>query len=331
MLRVSVIGSGSWGTTLANLLADKGIETTLYVRRKELYESIISNKENKSYLPGIKLSNNLKVINNLAESMHSEIILLSVPVKYMRQTLQRMAPLVKKNHLFISSSKGIENNTLMRPSSIVCDVLNIELNRVVALSGPNFAKEVANRLPTATVVAGKDEKLTQEVQKIVSCSYFRAYRSNDIVGVEIAGAIKNVMAIAAGISDGLGLGNNAKASLITRGLAEMARFGTAIGAKQETFMGLAGVGDLVLTCTGSLSRNREVGLKIAQGKTLKEILSSMIMIAEGVNTVKSIHQWAETHQVEMPISTCVYRVLYEGKKPHEAVKTLMERPLKSEL
>ncbi len=332
MLKVSVIGSGSWGTALANLLADKGIKTILYVRRRALYETILKNRENSLYLPGIRLSERLAVTNSKEEATaESDVVLLSIPVQYMRSSLEELRKFIRrKDQVFINTSKGIENNTLLLPSEIVCDVLKIDKSRVAVLSGPNFAVEVAKKLPTATVIAGENRHTVEKLQKLINCPYFRAYRSTDVTGVEVAGAVKNVMAIASGISDGLNLGNNAKASLITRGLAEIARFGVSLGAKRDTFMGLAGVGDLVLTCTGNLSRNRQVGLKIAAGTPLKEILSSMIMVAEGVNTVKSIYQWSNIHGVEMPISRCVYRVLYESKDPKEAVRELMERPLKDE-
>ena len=328
---VSVIGSGSWGTTLANMLALNDVDTCLYVRNRELFEEIEKSKENKIYLPGIKLSGSLSVVNSSKAAMDfGDIIIISIPVKYLRGALSDIKPFMRDKHVFLSSSKGIENESFFRPSEILIDVLNIKNDRVAAVSGPNFAKEVAKGLPSAAVIASDSKGLSKELQGLLNCQYFRVYSSNDIIGVEIAGALKNVIAIASGISDALNLGYNARASLITRGLAEIARLGTAMGARLETFMGLAGIGDLVLTCTGDLSRNRTLGRRLVEDNNVEKILDSMVMVAEGVNTVKSVFYWSADNKIEMPISDQVYKIIYENKNPKDAALELMGRPLKSE-
>jgi glycerol-3-phosphate dehydrogenase (NAD(P)+) len=331
MYSVGVIGSGSWGTTLANLLAKNSIDTHLYVRKKALFETIKKTRQNSIYLPSVKLSESLNISNSIEEVMkRCDVLLLSVPVKYLRESLLAIKPYVRNNHIFINSSKGIENDTFFRPSDIVKDVLGIESSRFALISGPNFAKEVAQELPAATVVASKNDNLAKTLQVMFSNSYFRAYTASDVAGIEIAAAVKNVIAIAVGVSDGLGFGNNAKASLITRGLAEISRIGLMFGAKLHTFMGLAGMGDLVLTATGDLSRNRRFGFELSKNRTADEILSSMVMIAEGVNTVKSIFYFSKQQGIDMPISKKVYEIIYENKNPEIAAAELMERPLKKE-
>ncbi len=329
--KISVIGSGSWGTTLANMFAKNGLETMLYVRNKNLYEEMVKNRENNIYLKGIKLCDKLKLTNDISSAFDwGDIVVISVPVKYLRATVKKFKKYVTRRHIFVSSSKGIENQTFFRPSEIIKDVLDMENDKIAVISGPNFAKEVARELPSATVLASSNVRLSGELQNIFNNHYFRVYSSNDIVGVEIAGALKNVMAIASGISDGLNLGNNAKASLITRGLAEIAKFGSYFNAQKETFMGLAGIGDLVLTCTGDLSRNRKVGIELVKQGNIGSVLGSMVMVAEGVNTAKSVFEWSLINGIDMPISKGVYDILYNGKNPRDAVRELMKRPLKSE-
>ncbi len=331
MYKVSVIGSGSWGTSLSNLLSINGVDTTLYVRNRELFLNILEKGENSVYLPSIKLNEKLRIVNSIDEACSfADVILLSVPVVYLRNVLKELSCCVNKNHIIMSSMKGMENGTFFTPSQIVGDVLHIGEESFAVISGPNFAKEVAQKLPTATVVASKNIDLTKNLQNIFSCEYFRVYRSEDVSGVEIAAAMKNVMAIATGLSDGMGLGNNARASLITRGLAEMMRIGIKLNAKKETFMGLAGMGDLVLTCTGDLSRNRQVGMKLAKSENITDILSKMKMIAEGVNSARSFFNLSKKLDIEMPITDQVYKILYENKNPKVAVYDLMTRPLKSE-
>ncbi len=329
--KISVIGSGSWGTTLANMFAKNNIDTTLYVRNKNLYEDIIKTRENRLYLKGIKLSTKLKITYDInCAGNDGNIIIFSVPVKYLRNVVKSFKRVSSKKHIFVSSSKGIENATFFRSSEIISEVLKIGYNRIAVISGPNFANEVAKELPTATVVASTNLALAQMLGELFNNRYFRVYSSDDVVGVEIAGALKNVMAIASGISDGLGLGYNAKASLITRGLAEATKMGLYFKARRETFMGLAGVGDLVLTCTGNLSRNRKVGLEVAKHGSLKKFLVSMVMVAEGVNTAKSVFEWSLKSGVDMPISKGIYDILYNNKNPEDVVRQLMERPLRKE-
>ncbi len=328
---VCVVGSGSWGSALANLLADNGVDTTLYIRKKELFFDITSHNENRIYLPDIKLNRRLKFSNSLIDSIkETDLIITCIPTKYLRSVLIDIKPFIEERHFILNAAKGIENDTFFRPSEIIQDVLNIEFDRYATISGPNFAKEVALGLPTATVIASLNSKLAHILQQLFSCKYFRVYTSEDIAGVEISGAVKNVIAIAAGLSDGLRLGYNAQASLITRGLSEITRLGLMINAKSETFMGLAGIGDLVLTATGNLSRNRRFGFELSKGKKAADILSSTVTVAEGVNTVKSIHLWSQINGIDMPISKQVYEIIYNNKNPKEAVIELMERPLKKE-
>ncbi|AEA33837.1 NAD(P)H-dependent glycerol-3-phosphate dehydrogenase [Hippea maritima] len=326
---IGVLGAGSWGTTIANLLSINGHNVVLYVREDELFKEIKKTRINNIYLNGIKLSERLKFSQDVNETANKkDIIVSAIPVKFLRDTLKKISCNIEG--VVISLSKGIENETFCRPSQIIGKTLGIEIDRVAALSGPNFAKEVALKLPTATVIASTNKETAILTQNAFSNSYFRVYTSNDIAGVEICGALKNIMAIASGVSDGLNLGDNARASLITRGLSEISRLGLKLGAKQETFMGLAGIGDLMLTATGSLSRNRTVGLRIAKGEKIKVILESMKMVPEGVNTTKSVYNLSKEKNIDMPITNEIYKILYEGKKPFDALKDLMNRPLKAE-
>jgi len=261
-----------------------------------------------------------------------EMIVMVVPSHVYRQTAAQMLPFLKRNAVVVSATKGIENGTLLIMSDIWTEILpSSDFVQVLALSGPSFAREVIRRIPTAIVVAGEDLELAGRVQRVFSTNYFRVYTSFDRTGVELAGAQKNVIAIAAGISDGLSFGNNTRAALITRGLAEMSRLGAKMGANVLTFSGLSGIGDLLLTCTGDLSRNRQVGLQLGQGRKIEAILKEMRMVAEGVKTAESLHFLAQRKQVEMPISEQVYQVLHEGKEPRKAVHELMERSLRHEL
>lgn len=327
MFKVGVVGAGSWGSAISILLARRGYEVWLYVREEEIRESIKTKRVNPVYLPNVEFPKNIKALSDINETVKDkDFVVFVVPVKYLRETISSIEE--KIDVPVISLSKGMENETFCRPSQIIENTLNIKT--IAALSGPNFALEVANGLPTATVIASKDKDTASFFQKAFSCETFRVYTSEDIIGVEICGALKNVMAIAAGISDGLNLGHNARASLITRGLAEMMRFGKVFNAKGETFIGLAGIGDLMLTATGNLSRNRRVGLQLAEGKTKDEILSSMKMVPEGINTTKSVYEFAKKNSIEMPITTEIYKILFENKNPKEALKDLMNRPLKEE-
>ncbi len=326
---IAVIGAGSWGTAIANLLSKAGHRVTLWVRSKELLKLMKTLGENPTYLRGYKLDKKIELTSNLRDAFCGrEIIAIAIPVPFLRETLTGVE--INKESVVVSLSKGIEIETFSTPTEILNGVLHIEADRLAVLSGPNFAKEVAQGLPTATVIAAINKDVARELQSTFATPTFRVYRSTDVKGVEICGAAKNVMAIASGISDGLGLGYNARASLLTRGLAEIIRLGSTLGAKKETFMGLAGIGDLILTATGQLSRNRTVGLKIAEGKDIAEILSNMKMVPEGVTTAKALYSYSQEKDIDLPITKEVYEIIYEKKKPEHALESLMKRPLKEE-
>lgn len=329
---IGVIGAGSWGTTLANLLAKKGYAVTLWAYEPELVDEMRLRRENGPFLPGITLAPALEFTNSLEEAAAGkELLLLASPSQVMRGVVSRLIPFLRAETLLVSAAKGIELDTLKTVSQACAEELSPALfSRFCVLSGPSFAREVAQEMPTAVVAAAADPEVAIAVQRCFTTEYFRVYTNSDVVGVEIGGSLKNVIALAAGISDGLGLGYNTRAALITRGLAEMTRLGVAIGAHPETFAGLAGMGDLVLTCTGDLSRNRTVGMKLGQGLPLKEILGEMRMVAEGVKTTASAWRLAGQVGVEMPITEKVYQILYEDKPARQAVLELMTRDLKAE-
>jgi glycerol-3-phosphate dehydrogenase (NAD(P)+) len=330
--RIAVIGAGSWGTALAGRLAANGNDTLLWAYEPELVAEINSSHTNPAYLPGINLHPNLVCTGSLEEAVAGRsIILLVTPVQVMSGVLQRLAPYIGKKTIIANASKGIELETLRTVSQICCGVLgDAAIERYVALSGPTFAREVAQELPSLIVAASKNPAASKRVQAAFSCSCLRVYTNSDVVGVELGGAVKNVIAIAAGICDGLGFGHNARAALITRGLAEMNRLGQAMGAQAATFAGLTGMGDLVLTCTGDLSRNRTVGFKLGQGMKLADILAEMRMVAEGVKSSASVYQLARRLGVEMPIVEKTYQILHEDKPARQAVIELMARDLKAE-
>lgn len=329
---IGVIGAGSWGTTLADLLAKKGHNVTLWAYEHELVAEMKSSGINGLFLPGIHLSPNLAVTGDLSEAVKGkDFLLFVVPSQVTRSVLREALPSLSPSTCIASASKGIEVGTLLTVSQIFEELLPAGLfQRFTALSGPSFAREVAQEMPTAVVAASGDDVAARLVQSIFNCSYFRVYTNNDVIGAELGGALKNVIAIAAGISDGLGFGCNTRAALITRGLAEIMRLGLAMGARAETFSGLAGIGDLVLTCTGELSRNRSVGMKLGRGRRLSEILGEMHMVAEGVKTAESAWELARRHNIDMPITEQVFRVLYEDKPARSAVVELMTRDLKAE-
>ena len=332
MMNIGVIGAGSWGTTLADLLAKKGFPVTLWVYETDLAERMAKTWINDLYLNGFTLSPNLAFTNELSEAVvDRQLLLLVSPSQVMRQVLKQLQPHLDKTCLLVSAAKGIENNSLQLMSEVLEEVLGAEVkNRCAFLSGPSFAKEVAEEQPTAVTVAADDLGVAHRVQEIFSTDYFRVYTNQDVVGVEIGGALKNVIALAAGVSDGLGFNHNARAALITRGLVEIGRLGMAKGAIESTFAGLAGMGDLVLTCTGDLSRNRSVGMELGRGRKLDEILNQMHMVAEGVKTTLSAYQLANKLGVKMPITEQMYQILYEDKDPKLAVADLMRRALTSE-
>jgi len=331
--KIAVIGGGSWGTTLAGLLADKGNEVSLWVFEEDLAARMARNHVNDLYLPDYKIPDGVTVTSDLsASATGKDIILTVVPSHVTRGVLAKLAPAVKDDAIFVSATKGIENDTLMTIHEVMEDVLPKGFHhRLAFLSGPSFAKEVCLRMPTAVSVASRDPAVAKRVQAAFSTEYFRVYTSPDVIGVELGGSLKNVVAIAAGCSDGLGFGHNTRAALITRGLAEIARLGMAMGANPLTFSGLSGMGDLMLTCTGELSRNRTVGYKLGQGIKLADILSEMKMVAEGVKTSKAAYELSKKYDVPMPITEQVYLLLYEDKGPKQVVRDLMTRDLKSEI
>ncbi|MGD9342745.1 MAG: NAD(P)H-dependent glycerol-3-phosphate dehydrogenase [Desulfuromonadales bacterium] len=331
-MNIGVIGAGSWGTTLANLLAKKGYSVTLWVYEADLAARMAKSRINDLYLEGFSLSPNLIFTPQLHEAVTGrQLLLLASPSQVMRHVLKQLQPNLDKNCLLVSAAKGIENNTLQLMSEVLEAELGTEVkSRCAFLSGPSFAKEVAQEQPTAVAVAAENLDVADRVQEIFSTDYFRVYTNRDVIGVEIGGALKNVIALAAGVADGLGFNYNARAALITRGLVEIARLGMAMGAVESTFAGLAGMGDLVLTCTGDLSRNRMVGMELGRGRKLDEILNRMQMVAEGVKTTLSAYQLANKLGVKMPITEQMYHILYEDKDPKLAVADLMQRALTSE-
>jgi glycerol-3-phosphate dehydrogenase (NAD(P)+) len=331
--KIAVIGGGSWGTTLAALLADKGHDVTLWVYEADLAGRMRDTRINDLYLPGFKLPENLMVDSRLGETVKDKDVIVTVtPSHVTRNVLTGLLPEIREGAIFVSASKGIENDSLMTMNDVMEDVLPKGFHhRLAFLSGPSFAREVCKKMPTAVSVASRSPETAARVQNVFNCDYFRVYTNPDVIGVELGGALKNVIAIAAGCSDGLGYGHNTRAALITRGLSEIARLGMAMGANPLTFSGLSGMGDLVLTCTGELSRNRTVGFRLGQGATLKDILSEMKMVAEGVKTTKSAYDLSQKYSVSMPITEQVYKLLYEEKEPNQVVRDLMGRDLKSEL
>jgi len=331
-VEIAVIGAGSWGTALANHLSRLDHAVDLWVYEPELVEAINERHENHLYLKGIPLSERLRASNDMAACVRGKkLVLLVPPSQVMRQVSTALAADLERDALVVSASKGIENDTLMTMSEVLETTLRPTFKGpLVFLSGPSFAREVAAQSPTAVVAASADAAAALQTQEVFSGETFRVYTNDDVMGVELGGSLKNVMALAAGVADGLGFGFNARAALITRGLAEMTRIGLAKGAKAATFAGLAGMGDLVLTCTGDLSRNRTVGVELGKGRTLKEILSGMTMVAEGVKTTLSAYELAAKLTVEAPIIEQMHAILYRDKNPRLAVQELMTRDLKSE-
>lgn len=329
---IAVIGGGAWGTILANLLSSKGYQVRLWVYEKELVEIIKETHENTIFLPGIRISDRIVVSNNIDEVIDKvEIIIIAVPSHHFRKVVGYFVPFIRNDITAISATKGIEENTLMRMSEILMqEIKERYLKNVAVLSGPTFAREIASGLPAAAVIGCVCLDTAKKMQTIINTSNFRIYSNNDIIGVESGGALKNVIAIATGISDGLSLGANARAALITRGLTEISRLAIRMGANPVTLSGLAGLGDLVLTCTSSLSRNYTLGFEISSGKSIEEIMSKRRSVAEGVRTSRSAVQLARKNGIEMPISQEVEQILFYGKKPSEALKSLLSRQLRDE-
>jgi glycerol-3-phosphate dehydrogenase (NAD(P)+) len=345
--RIAILGGGSWGTALAIMLSrtHKPHEISLWVRDAALAESIQRDSENKTYLPGHKLPNSVQVTHDRAAALQgADVVVGAIPAAHARSIYQRVLPYLTPGTPIVSATKGLEPATHARMSEVISQViLPQSLPRIAVLSGPSFAAEVASGEPTAVVIASRDQTLSilapsvrrydglgAELQEEFSAPNFRLYTNDDVLGVELAGAIKNVIAIAAGVCQGIGLGSNPLAALITRGLAEMTRLAVALGARPETLSGLAGLGDLVLTCTGSLSRNRQVGIELGKGRSLAEILENMKMVAEGVGTAGALLALARESGVELPITEQVRAILDQGRSPREAIRNIMERPLKHE-
>ena len=332
MIPIAIVGGGGWGTALAITMARLERDVRLWVYEPYLVETMIATGENPIYLPSVRIPPSVRVSNSVEEVLAGvRIVILAVPSHVYRQVLSHILPLLNADMWFVSATKGIENETLMRMSEVIADVARPRfVPCVAAISGPTFALEVARGEPAALVVASPDESLRLYLQRELSAPRFRLYTNPDLIGVEISAAVKNIIAIAAGVVEGLGLGSNPAAALITRGLAEMTRLVVACGGRRETPSGLAGLGDLVLTAYGSLSRNRRVGVALGQGKNIDEVLSSTRMVAEGVKTAKSTVALARKLNVEMPIAEKMYAVLYEGLKPQDAIDDLMERKLREE-
>lgn len=332
MREVAVIGAGSWGTALALVAARGGNRVRLWAHSPEVAALLRDERHNSIYLPGPKLPDAIAPTNDLAEALSgAEIVLTVVPSHVFREICVQMLPHLDSRMILVSATKGIEIATQMRIEEVARDVIGRHFEpRYVALSGPSFAHEVAREEPCAVVAAARYEEWARDVQAALSSRRFRIYTNTDVVGVEISGAVKNVMAIATGAVNGLGFGYNSAAALITRGLAEMTRLATRLGGRLETMAGLAGVGDLMLTCLGALSRNRHVGYELGRGRKLPEIIGEMREVAEGVRTARAAHELAQRTGVEMPITTGVYRLLYEDKEPQELAAELMERPLRGE-
>jgi len=331
-MNTAVIGGGSWGSAFARYLGSIGLSTRLWIREEDICREALNSRENKAFLPGFRFPENVGFSTGLKDTASfGQIVFVAVPSQFCRSVYARIAPVLRRDQIVVSLTKGFDKRSLMRMSQVMEEIFPARNRpRLAVLSGPSFAKEVASGNPTALVIASRDQAAAREVQRLVSSLTIRAYTSSDVAGVEVAGALKNVIAISAGIADSLKFGLNTRAALITRGLVEITNLGMALGARRETFSGLAGIGDLVLTCTGELSRNHRVGHELGRGRTLAEILAGMKMVAEGVHTTVAARKIASAAGVEMPISEQIYQVLYRGKSPRAAVEELMSRTLKAE-
>lgn len=329
--KISVIGAGSWGTTLAILLAEKEHDVLMWVFEQDELPKLKKQRVNAKYLPGVKFSSNLHLTGSLSEAVDfGDYLVIATPSHVVRTVCQQFSSQIRDNQYVVNIAKGIENDSLKRMSEVIAETLSISFERIATLHGPSHAEEVSQKIATAVVSASADIGTARKIRELFRTQYFRVYSSNDIIGVELGGSLKNVIAIAAGICDGAGFGDNTKAALLTRGMVEMIRLGTIMGAQQETFAGLSGIGDLIVTCTSKHSRNRYVGEQIGKGRGLEDILNEMVMVAEGVKTTRSVYQLMKKYNVEMPISEQVYKVLFENKSPLKAVRDLMTRNPKEE-
>ncbi|MEV5346176.1 NAD(P)H-dependent glycerol-3-phosphate dehydrogenase [Streptomyces achromogenes] len=330
-VRAAVMGTGSWGTAFGMVLADAGCDVTLWARRPRLAEAVNSTRTNPDYLPGVELPQNLRATADAAEALAgADFTVLAIPSQTLRENLADWSPLLAPDTVLVSLMKGVELGSTMRMSEVVEDVAKVGADRIAVVTGPNLAREIAARMPALAVVACTDERVAQRLQTACHTPYFRPYTNTDVVGCELAGAVKNVIGLAVGIADGMGLGDNAKGSLITRGLAETTRLGLAMGADPLTFSGLAGLGDLVATCSSPLSRNHTFGTNLGKGMTLKETIAVTKQTAEGVKSCESVLDLARRHGVDMPITETVVEIVHEGKSPVAALKELMARSAKPE-
>ena len=332
-ISIGVVGAGSWGTALANLLAWKGFRVDHWVYEAEVLAQMVKDKENRRFLPGVTLSDNLHPTSDLETVVTAkDLVLVVTPSHVTRQTIERCGRHIDSSTVVVSASKGIENQTHLTMSGVLAEVIpGLAHQQLAVLTGPSFAKEVARKMATVVTVASSSTATASLVQQTFATPYFRVYTIDDVIGAELGAAVKNVIAIAAGVIDGLDLGLNTRAALITRGLVEIRRLGLAMGAQPRTFTGLAGAGDLILTCTGDLSRNHTIGKQIGEGKKLKDLLAEMHMVAEGVKTARSVYNLSRKLGVDMPISHSIYHVLYDDLDPKEALYRLMTRDLKQEL
>ena len=329
-MKIAVIGSGSWGCAAAILLAKKGYDVCLWSWQQEETDRLARDRENKDVLPGKHFPDNITCSHDMAFCVNSADLIVTVaPSIATRSTARQLAKCVKDGQIIVNLSKGLEEESLLTLSQVYRE--EIPNVKIAVMSGPSHAEEVSISLPTVNVVASYDEDVAKYIQNIFTCDFFRVYTADDIIGVELGGAIKNVIALCAGISDGIGYGDNTRAALITRGIAEIARLGVAMGAKAETFAGLSGIGDLIVTCTSMHSRNHRAGILLGQGYSLSETLEKVHMVVEGVNTAKAAYALSQKYGVSMPITEQTYKILFENKPPKEAVKSLMSRGLKAEL
>ena len=329
-MKITLCGGGSWGTAIARLLSNKGHELNFYIRNKEVIEDVRKNKENTKYLPGAKFEKGINLTNNLDSVFEDiEVFIIAVPTSSIREVLTSIKGKISKDVIIVNLSKGIEVESLDRISEISSEILKD--NPFVALSGPSHAEEVGKDIPTTLVASSENLKVAQTIQHEFSTPIFRIYTNPDLVGVEMGGALKNIIALAAGMNDGLAYGDNSKAALMTRGIYEMSKLGISLGANPHTFNGLSGIGDLIVTCTSMHSRNRRAGILIGEGKSMEEACNEVGQVVEGVKTVKSAYKLAKLKNIEMPITNALYKVLYEGYDPNKAVYELMTRENKDEI
>ncbi|MGA2668961.1 MAG: NAD(P)H-dependent glycerol-3-phosphate dehydrogenase [Ignavibacteria bacterium] len=331
-MNICILGAGGWGTALGILLHNNKHSVTLWEYNKEYSHTLDEFRENFYFLPKVKIPKKIRITNDIEFAVDKkDLVLISTPTQYIRNVIDLIKNIDLRNRIIVSVSKGIENSTLLPVSGIFLDVFTkIKKKNIVVLSGPSHAEEVARQIPTAVVASSEDMSKAAVIQKAFSNKFFRVYSSDDVIGVEMGGALKNIIALAAGISDGAGFGDNTKAAIMTRGITEITRLGVRLGAHEHTFYGLSGIGDLIVTCNSKLSRNRFVGEEIGKGRKLKEILAEMKMVAEGVSTTESTHELAKKINVELPIIEQVHKVLFHGNNPHKATEILMTRNLKTE-